>query len=83
MADRMQPVAAGTPWGLGVSCDDPGCATRFVGDFIVPEDSTRSVRLRIVLDHAEKKEGWRVIWRQPVADSLTYCPPCSAEVPSA
>ena len=65
-----------TPWQLGVSCDGQDCGTRLEGDFMVAEDSTRGERLRVVLDYAEK-QGWRVTWRQPVSDSLTYCPPCS------
>jgi hypothetical protein len=63
----------GTPWGLGVACDAPDCGIRFEGDFLVREDSTRSERLHVVLSHAER-HGWRVIWRQPVEGSLTYCP---------
>ena len=66
----------GTPWRLGVRCDGSGCDTCFEGDFLVAEDSTRSERLRVVLDHAEKR-GWRVIWHQPIGDSVTYCPACS------
>jgi len=70
----------GTPWQLGVACDELGCGGNFEGDFIVAEDSTRSERLRVVLDYAEQ-HGWRVIWRQPIGDSLTYCPPCAADWP--
>jgi hypothetical protein len=71
------PAVRGTPWSLGVSCDTPGCGTSFEGDFLVAENSIRSERLRVVLDHVEK-QGWRVIWRRPIGDSLTYCPSCAA-----
>ena len=70
----------GTPWQLGVRCDGPDCGTRWEGDFIVAEDSTPGERLRVVLDHAEKC-GWHVNWRQPVGDSLTFCPACVPPLP--
>lgn len=68
-------TAQGTPWHLGVSCDGPDCGANFEGDFLVAEDATRGERLRVVLDYAEA-HGWRVIWRQPIGDSLAYCSEC-------
>ena len=75
-----EPAACGTPWQLGIRCDKPGCPVHFDGDFLVAEDSTRDERLQVVLAWAEKR-GWRVIWREPAGDSLTYCPCCSPEAP--
>lgn len=73
-------TAQGTPWQLGVRCDGLGCDVNFEGDFIVAEDATRGGRLRVVLDWAANN-GWRVEWREPIGDSLAYCPPCSSPVP--
>ena len=70
----------GTPWSLGVRCDGPGCTANFEGDFLVPENSTRGERLRIVLDWVEA-HGWRVDWQRPIWASLTYCSPCAGASP--
>jgi hypothetical protein len=75
-----EPTVQGTPWSLGVRCDTPGCDTRFEGDFLVAEDSTRPERLRVVLDYAES-HGWRVVPVPPGLGPLTYCPPCSRDIP--
>lgn len=67
----------GTPWQLGVACDRQGCRERFEGDFLVAEDSTRGERLRVVLDHVEKAEGWSVVRPDGSGDpaaALTFCP---------
>ena len=71
--DDAPGTARGTPWLLGVRCDRRGCDTTFEGDFLVAEDATPGERLRVVLDWVGN-HGWRVIWRQPVKDSLTFCP---------
>ena len=66
----------GTPWSLGIACDDFGCGERYEGDFLVAEGSTRDERLRVILDHAASL-GWSVV--QPshsgdAADAETFCP---------
>jgi hypothetical protein len=69
----------GTPWSLGVSCDNPGCGVAVEGDFWVPEDSARDDRLRIVLKHAESI-GWRVEYPPGSADPAgaeVFCPACT------
>lgn len=72
MTDQM-------PVQLGVSCDTPGDETSFVHDFLVPEDSTRGERLRVVLDYAAE-QGWRVDLAQPIEASSTYCPRCAFQM---
>ena len=53
----------------------------FEADFLVPEDSTRDDRLRIVLKHVESI-GWDVEYPQRDAvpdEAETFCPSCVKE----
>jgi len=71
----------GTPWSLGARCDRPGCEVAFEADFLVPEDSTRDDRLRIVLKRVESI-GWCVEYPQESADpgeAVTFCPSCERD----
>ena len=66
----------GTPWSLGVRCDQPGCAVVFESDFWVPENSTRDGRLRVVLEYVGNI-GWGVEYPPGISrpdEAATFCP---------
>ena len=70
-AERPAPAGHRGGWASHAMTRTAVSASRVTS--LVLEDSTRDERLHVVLSHAENR-GWRVVWRHPIADSLTYCP---------